>query len=966
MAKRAFLHIAFVVFLIFGYSHFKAFGMGHLPVMNYGRPDYDFGTQNWDIAQDELGKIYIANYNGMMCFDGLRWQKYYLPNYSTVRCLYYDEDKERLYAGGTEEFGYFSFTEDTPTLQYHSLTHLLPKDTGPFSEVWDILDINGAIFFRCDNCLFRLIEDKLEVKPIKGRISASSHIGRHLYLGLEDGRILSLRDGEFNSLKEEQKIGENKIVSILPYDDDALLIATPLDGLYTMKGNGEVSPVMEQYKRYLTDNQLFCATWDDGVYVLGTVTGGALIIDNNTNEVDLVNKDSGMKNNTVLKACFDANKNLWLCLDNGVTYVALDSPCRMLIGESNFIGAGYASAIKGNNLLLGTNQGLYTRSLAGNNFDTHPELKLLIPGQIWSITPAGNELFISSDTGLYLYDGVATRQVKDLPGVFKTHLLPGKDDRAIASTYDSFHLLKKDPGGNWIDGGKINGSNDLKGNFLIDNENRLWTSHWQKGIYVLSYNDTQERFTSCRLFDKNSGLPANDNNTLAFFESAPLSSTYQGFFNLNFQNLKAERNEELSELLKNGRRGHLKEIDSGTLVLVDEDGVMLTKRSPDGQITSREISGPGLFHETIPGFTDVSKFSGDELLVSTLGGFTIVDTKKKNNSHRNSPFISAVYANHDSLVYQSPLSLRNNQEVKLAPDYNSLKFEFAYPECNFGENAEFSSYLENYEKEWSPFSKESSREYTKLSDGKYVLHLKVKDNYSGEVLESAFGFTVAPPWFRSSWAKSVYTILSFIALFLLFFSVRKKMFLMKDKIEKRKEKELDDLRKESEREAMLKDVEIAGLKNEQLEQEIKYKSDELSSTTMSLISKNEILRDIGDQISRIQKLSTEVPISVLQKNLSKLQASIEENISKDADWTTFNKNFDVVYGDYMKRLLKQHPGLSQSEKRLCCYIRMGLSSKEIAPLINISFRSVEMARYRLRKKMNLKPEAVLSDYLSAI
>lgn len=959
------------LFLFFGIFLAEAYGL--IPVMNYQRADYAFGTQNWDMVQDERGKVYVANYNGMMEFDGQRWRHYYLPNYSTIRSLLYDPDTERIYAGGTEELGYFSSSPDTGILTYTSLKELMSPDILPFTEVWDIIKLGNKILFRCDNCIFNYDGKEISRQDIDGRISSTAHIGRNLYVGCEDGSLYSLRDGDFSNFKKEDcSLVEKKIVAILPFDDNTLLLCTPLDGLYKWKFSGDLEDYKPEYESFLKDNQLFTANRENGVYVYGTVTGGALVVDTNNGLIDIIDKNTGLKNNTVLKVRFDRHSNLWLCLDNGIAYASLDSPCRRMIGENEFIGAGYAFANFNGRIFLGTNQGLYScpeRSLSESEFNKRKrnltDIKLEIPGQVWGLTRTGEEMFVASDQGMYVYDKKGYEKVDRLPGVYKVLALPDHPDMALASTYESFHLLKKE-GGRWKDKGKVSGGNDLKGNFLIDPQGRVWVDHWQKGVYLLVFNIEEERFTSCRLFDKSSGLPENDNNTFAFFEGVPVSSTYTGFYTLNPANMKATSYEELAGILPEGRRGHLREIEGGSLVLVDQSGVLITRRTPEGNLRKMEISGPGLYHETIPGFTDVSRFSQDELLVSTQNGFTIVDTRKGDLRHDQLPFISRIYANHDSLIYQSPLSLNRDLPLELPPEFNSLRFEFAYPECNFGENTVYSSYLENYDKEWSPFSAESSREYTRLSDGDYVLHLKVRDNYTGEILESSFGFTVAPPWFRSAWAKSIYTVLSFLFLFMLFFSVKKRMTLIRSRIERKKEKEMEDLRMESERETMRKDVEIAGLKNEQLEQEIKYKSDELSSTTMSLINKNEILREIGDQITQIQKTAGEVPLNVLQRHLSKIKTIIDENISKDTDWNTFNKNFDSVYGDYVKRLMRLHPGLTQSEKRLCCYIRMGLSSKEIAPLINISFRSVEMARYRLRKKMNLAPEAGLSEYLSTL
>lgn len=958
--------IIFIFSCIMGFYSVAQNATGIIPVMNFLRSDYSYGTQNWDMTEDMLGKIYVANYKGMMSFDGIRWQHHYLSNFSSVRCLLYDNNTDRIYAGGSNEFGFFSPNEGSGALVYHSLSESLPKNSLNFAEVWDIIRIDSNILFRCDNSIFELKNDVIQRLNLPGRISSSTLIGRVVYIGMEDGRIFSLKDGNIGALHEEGTVGDNKIVAILPYDDKSLLVCTPVAGILKFK-EGRMEDFNPEFSDYLKSNQIFCASCRNGVYVFGTVTGGAVIWDSNTRDCHLINKDTGMKNNTVLNARFQRNGNIWLCLDNGLGYVALDSPCRRIIREADFIGAGYAYARLDNLRFFGTNQGLYVQNVTNTGWSLQsPEYSQILQGQVWSITPLDHELFISADFGLFVFAGGKLKKVENIPGAYKTLLISPRDDMALSSTYDSFHVIQK-INGEWIDRGKTSGNQGLSGHFSIDEDGNVWVPHWQKGIFKLPFDIEENRFTSCVLFDKEKGLPENENNTFSFFEGTPVVSTYNGFYNIFKENDKVAIHQNLNKLLRPGRKGHLIELSDGTLTLIDEEGLMLINRDADGKLVTKDISGPGLYREIIPGFTDIHKVDQDNLLVSTQSGFTIVNIGGSTPyPHSSKPFVNNIFANQDSLIYKAPLAPENIKDLIIPHNLNSLRFEFAYPECNFGENIEFSSFLENFDKGWAPFSHQSSREFSRLAEGNYVLHLKVKDNYSGEILESAFGFTVNPPWFRTLWAKGVYSIISFIFLVLIFSAVRKKLFNIRQGIEKKKEEEMEDLRKESEKDAILKDMEITELKNTQLEQEIKFKSDELSATTMSLISKNEILRDIGEQISKIKKIAAEGSIASIQKNLSKLQASIEENISKDSDWNAFNKNFDIVYGDYMKRLLKLHPDLTQSEKRLCCYIRMGLSSKEIAPLINISFRSVEMARYRLRKKIDLTPEASLADYLHDI
>ena len=88
-----------------------------------------------------------------------------------------------------------------------------------------------------------------------------------------------------------------------------------------------------------------------------------------------------------------------------------------------------------------------------------------------------------------------------------------------------------------------------------------------------------------------------------------------------------------------------------------------------------------------------------------------------------------------------------------------------------------------------------------------------------------------------------------------------------------------------------------------------------------------------------------------------------QNINKEDSWNIFKEAFDNADNDFLKKVKQDHPTLTPNDLRLCAYLRLNLSSKEIAPLLNISVRSVEIKRYRLRKKMNLDHEQGLVEYI---
>jgi DNA-binding CsgD family transcriptional regulator len=122
---------------------------------------------------------------------------------------------------------------------------------------------------------------------------------------------------------------------------------------------------------------------------------------------------------------------------------------------------------------------------------------------------------------------------------------------------------------------------------------------------------------------------------------------------------------------------------------------------------------------------------------------------------------------------------------------------------------------------------------------------------------------------------------------------------------------------------------------------------------MSLIKKNEFLSTIKTELQENNNPS----------DLKKVIKIIDNNINNTDDWKLFKEAFDNADKDFLKLVKERHSSLTPNDLKLCAYLRLNLSSKEIAPLLNISPRSVEVKRYRLRKKMDLPPKTSLTNYI---
>jgi DNA-binding CsgD family transcriptional regulator len=154
--------------------------------------------------------------------------------------------------------------------------------------------------------------------------------------------------------------------------------------------------------------------------------------------------------------------------------------------------------------------------------------------------------------------------------------------------------------------------------------------------------------------------------------------------------------------------------------------------------------------------------------------------------------------------------------------------------------------------------------------------------------------------------------------------------------------------------------ELIRVKNEKLEAEVNFKNIQLADYTMSVIRRNEQLIRIRDEFVKLPIDKSSGFTRAFQEKILRL---FDKQLSSDEDWKTFETHFDQAHQDFINRLKTEYPFLTQSDLKLCAYLRLNISSKEIAHLLNISLRGVEVRRYRLRKRLNLNTEDNLYDFL---
>lgn len=939
-------------------------------VVNFPRQTTGGGTQTWAICRNNYGEMYFGNKNGLLIYDSHTWRLAGVENGSTVRSLLIGDNPGELFVGASEEFGVFRPDPVTGKRVYTNLSDLIPETQRHFKEIWNILKLASGpdVWFQSDNHIFHYDGKKVTVIPSADRITASAAINNNIYIATAHGHVAELHGDDLHPILDSETLRRDRISAILPYNN-TLMLVTDFHGLYIVRNNG-AERLATDIDDFLTNNQAFCAACsDDGhLYAFGTVARGVVIKNFMSGATTYANAATGMQNNTVLTAYFDPDNNLWLGLDNGIDMVNVNSPYYSLLGDASRYGAGYMSLQSGNKMYLGTNQGLFALDYPDRATPEPPSLNPIARGQVWDITAVDNEVFVCTDAGVLHGHGESFQPVTapdrsryDMPGAWASASLIKHPGYMLVSGYDSFYLLHRE-GDRWVCLGPVDGYNDIGGHFVEDSEGDIWISHWLKGVYRLTLDPVQQRFTDVRFYDSTSGLPTNRNVGVAMIDDEPLFTSEGGFYRLAPGARTMQPDTILNSIFGAVIAPRIHCSPNGNLWCIHSGSIEVATRNPAGAIDIDSLSFTPLADRLIPGFDNFNFLSDNRLIISTQDGFYDVDCSRHAElSPTPGVWIRSLKVQGDTTISYDPRYVSGTIDIPYS--LNSLLFEAMAPEYRDNRQVMYSYYLENYDHDWSPWSDSPTKEYTQLHEGEYKMHVRALNPYTHAIDERVLQLSVLPPWFRSTPAKIVYAILVLCMIGLgwrafKYFSSRASV-----RVADRKEKEMDSMRRRAKEESLLKDYEIAELKGRQLEQDIKHKTEELSNITMNVVRKNEILLDISNRLDRLVQGDNSADI---KRQVSRIQSLIRENISHDDDWRTFMHNFDAAYEDFTKKLQARHPGLTTTELRVCCYLKMGLSSKEIAPLFNISYRSVEMTRYRLRKKLGLTRDVSLTDYLQSI
>jgi ligand-binding sensor domain-containing protein/DNA-binding CsgD family transcriptional regulator len=930
-------------------------------VQNFSKAEYSGGTQSWDFAQDGDGILYMANNEGLIEFDGVNWALHPVANKTIVRSIAAD-GKGRIYVGAQGEIGFFS-PDVQGRLAYTSFQPLLAQLKRKAEDFWDaLLAADGALFFRSGNQIIRIKDGRVQSWYPEGSFLYLQRMGSRIIAQDSRRGIVVLRpDGQQERLVPPVE-PQMEIVSILEQPGADPVVCLRNGHLYRWTG-GQLLPWQTDADAYLRRHRLYTAIrLADGKIAFGTSQGGVVLLQSDGTVQIVLSRKNGLQNNNVLSLFADRQQNLWVGTDNGIDCIQVNSPYTFLLPDEELEGAGYGAALTPNTGFFATSNGLYTGTRDPSGGWTAASFARLpgTQGQTWGVQNISGELWVSHHEGPFLLSSpLQARRMGDTGGIWTFAQPVANPQLLIAGGYNGVYLFEK-KGANWSLWKKIPGIEESCRILALENDRLLWVAHPYRGIFQLrfaaDYSSAEVRF-----FNASKGLPSNNFNHVFKIGDETVFATEKGLYRFDKLRDSFEPYTALNRYFSSYRRvkylhyGYRGEI----WFAADKEAGYLKPVRIEGKATYVPVVLPFLHGKLLGGFEFIYPYDERHVVFGSDKGFIFFDQSRK-SILPDAVLIREVRLAQptDSLLFVSRpvLGRWKKQGLELSARERNLSFKYVLPDLNQQPGIQYRWRLVGNDPAWSEWSPSNHKEFVQLPPGNYRFEVEARPSMGSDVRTTVFPFRIAPPWYRSRTAYSAYILFFSIGLFLLVALPRRRFAREKEHLTLTHQRE-QEVQQQQVEEAQ---KEIQLILEAKLEDEIRFKNQELAATTFHLLQKSEILQNTSEQLVVIGQ---HCPDPNTRRSIEGLIRGLTQSDQFDKDWELFAQRFDQVHSDFLKRLKERFPQITSKDQKLCAYLRLNLNSKEIAPLMGISVRSVEVSRYRLRRKLGLDSEENLTGFL---
>jgi serine phosphatase RsbU (regulator of sigma subunit)/ligand-binding sensor domain-containing protein len=734
---------------------------GNYYISNFSNSDYGGADQNWCSIQDEYGRMFFANNNGVLLNDGKSWKLIKLSN--DGRCYSIDKDgKNRIFIGGENEFGYL-VTAPGGEIIYQSLSAELPQKNKEFGTVWATLCINDEVFFCSNQKLFWYKNGKIKsFSPESEGFHTFFKVGDHLFVREKQVGFKVFINGELKKVTDSEQFAEQRVDFILPFKNKMFWVGARNKGMFLLLYDAEhpqksiFSKVRTNVDQWMEKNELYCGARVNGnTYALGSLKGGILLADKNFKTFKTITDKEGLKDNGVTNIYVDKNENLWLSLGLGISYLEFSNPITRWTKNDGIVGE-IESAIKCNGLIyIATDKGLQVLNPVNNKFT-----ETGISGdRCFALYAKNKSLLIGSQDGLFSLINGESRILYEptvyciLPDPLNPETLYLGTDKGLSIVSYRDNVVKELKSFN--DWGEIRfAANDKAGilGFATD----------KNGIYLLNRN-ANDHITHITVKE---GLPNLVDNTIFSYKGEFMIGTEKGFYRIENSTSGSPLMVKMNELnplsIQDLPITKAKQINNDLWFhyIAPNENKMSSDVLRSIEINNKSVTERNFMLHRIKG-VDAKDFYRDSnrVYISTNNGLYCYDRNVSSKQSSFYTFISKLNFKKDTSSVFNDLTVNSKfPEVEipfLSNDIHVVPSASDYYDVN---ELNFAYYLEGKEDDYGNWRKISEITYNNLHEGKYILHVKSRNVLGLEGKEISFSFTILPPWYRTIWAYILYGV----------------------------------------------------------------------------------------------------------------------------------------------------------------------------------------------------------------
>jgi len=910
------------------------------PLKNYTPNSYKGGNQNWKLSQNNSKHIYSANNEGLLEFRGAKWKLYPSPNNTILRSVTTIGDL--VYTGAHMEFGVWKRSV-YGDLTYTSISNQLKVPLVEDEDIWNIIEYDKWVLFQSLHRIYIYNTEDTSFKIIKSEtvLQKIFKINKSIFFQKTNDGLYKIENGEEIAISKDLVLKKNILVNIYS-DKEGLLLLTQEKGFFHLSKNGTLNKWKTKNESLLEEISVYssCKMFD-GSYILGTISNGIYILNKDGAIVSNINQKKGLNNNTVLDVFEDRDHNIWLALDNGISVLNYNDVYKVYSDINTNFGAVYTATIFEDYLYLGTNQGLfYKKSNSSSPFQLIQGTK----GQVWCLSIIDNEIFCGHNKGAYLIKKNKAIKITDTPGTWEIKKIPTNKNLLLQGNYNGLYVLHR-TNGKWQLRNKIEGFDNSSRFFEIYTNNEIFVNHEYKGIFRLQTNEDFTKITNVNIDISKKG----NKSGLTKYKGEIIYGYNEGIYiydSIQKNFVKSIFSDEVFTPLEKYISGKIIHTTNDKLWGFTQNNIVYfssDKINNTPKIT--KIALPSDIRRDISGYENVTHIKDETYLIGNAHGYILLDLDKIDTKAHTLQLQQITKGSLNGSKSKVPL----NTVSTIPYIENNIDIRYTVPNYDRFTEVKYQHKLIGLYDEWSTWTLNPRTAFKNLPFGDYTFIVRAKTGNTISSNEVRYSFSIDRPWYLSNQMIGTYICI----LILLFFSIHT---VYKQYYKRQKQKLLYKKQREFERSQLEKEKEIMKLRNDKLRSDIENKNRELAASTMSIIKKNEFLNTIKKELQDTKGTNAVNPVIKI----------IDKNLNNHSDWELFQEAFNNADKDFLKKVKDKHPNLTPNDLRLCAYLRLNLSSKEIAPLLNISYKSVEIKRYRLRKKMGLTTKDNLTHHILEI